>query len=68
MKNTLIAATIALMSATTSVSASPFSSPHFAPDLLINKPIIKVMDELVCYGCISPNTGHIDPYFIEFAN
>jgi hypothetical protein len=68
MKNTLIAATIALMSATTSVSASPFSSAHFAPDVLINKPIIKVMDELVCYGCISPNTGrfrdgYVTPHF-----
>ena len=57
MKNTLVAATIALMSATTTVSANTFSSPYTDPNALVNKPIIKVMDELVCYGCISPSTG-----------
>ena len=59
MKKTLIAVAIALISATTAVSASPFSSPYTDPNVLVNKPIVAVMDELACYGCISPSTGRI---------
>ena len=29
------------------------------PNVLVNKPIVAVMDELACYGCISPSTGRI---------
>ena len=50
---------IALISATTSVSASPFSSPDTDPNVLVNKPMVAVMDELACLGCISPSTGRI---------
>jgi len=59
MKKIIIAAAIALMSATTAVSASPFSSYASNPNVLVNKPIVAVMDELACLGCISPSTGRI---------
>lgn len=59
MKKTLIAAAIALMSASTAVSASPFLSPYTDPDVLINRPVVEAIDELACIGCISPNTGRI---------
>ena len=59
MKKIIIAAAIALMSATTTVSANPFSSIYSDPNVLVNKPIVAVMDELACYGCISPSTGRI---------
>jgi len=59
MKKIIIAAAIVLISATTSVSASPFPSPYTDPNVLVNKPIVAVMDELACLGCISPSTGRI---------
>jgi hypothetical protein len=68
MKKIIIAAAIALISSTAAVSASPFSLNGTNPEVLINKPIVKVMDELACYGCISPNTGrfrdgYVTPHF-----
>jgi hypothetical protein len=65
MKNIIIAAAIALISATTVVSASPFSLNGTNPEVLINKPIVKVMDELACYGCISPNTGRVRDGYVR---
>ena len=59
MKTTLFAAAIALMSATTAVSASPFLSTHTDPDVLVNRPVVESIDDLACLGCISPNTGRI---------
>ena len=59
MKTTLIAAAIALICATASVSASPFATIENDPNVLVNNPIIKVLDEMVCFSCISPNTGRI---------
>jgi hypothetical protein len=59
MKKTLIAAAIAFMSATTAVSADPFFSPLTDPNVLVNRPIVEAVDELACFGCISPSTGRI---------
>ena len=57
MKTTLIAAAIALISATASVSESPFATIENDPNVIVNKPIIKVLDEMVCRGCISLRTA-----------
>jgi hypothetical protein len=65
MKKIIIAAAIALMSATTAVSASPFSSYASNPNVLVNKPVVKAMDELACFGCISPSTGRPRTNFVR---
>jgi hypothetical protein len=65
MKKIIVAAAIALMSATANVSASPFSSIESNPNVLVNKPIVKAMVELACYGCISPSTGRIRDNYVR---
>ena len=65
MKITLIAAAIALISATASVSASPFATIENDPNVLVNNPTIKVLDEMACFGCISPNTGRIRDGYVR---
>ena len=65
MKKIIVAAAIALMSATANVSASPFSSIESNPNVLVNKPTVKAMVELACYGCISPSTGRIRNNYVR---
>ena len=59
MKKTIIAAVITLVTATAaySVSASPFGAITNDPDVLVHNPIPQEVEEMACYGCISPRTG-----------
>ena len=65
IKHLAPALAITLITAATSVSASPFSSPDTDPNVLVNKPMVTVMDELACLGCISPSTGRIRDGYVS---
>jgi hypothetical protein len=62
MNKIIVAAGFALMSATSAVAASPFSSIYSDPNVLVN---VAAMDELACYGCVSPSTGRVRDGYVS---
>ena len=69
MKNLIIAATVAFISATSAASASPLAPvghSFIEPDVLINMPnTIAGGEELACYGCFSTTTGRIRNNYVR---
>ena len=65
MKTILLAASIALIAATSSVSANPFMPIENDPNVFVNNPVIEHLDEVACYGCISPDTGRIRNNYVS---
>jgi len=57
MRTILFAAAIALVSAATSVSANPTIFIESDPNIFVNNPVIEGLEEMACFGCISPETG-----------
>jgi hypothetical protein len=64
MKNIIITAAFALMSATSAVSASPWSTQN-DPNVLVNIPTVEAIIEQICMGCISPSTGRPSTNYVR---